>query len=169
LTAGIALYDLTHRETYLRLAELAGQYLSSWQWHHSIPFPPESTLGALGYDTFGGTAVSTQHHHMDPYAVAFVPGWLRLAELTGNDTWRQRARAAWAQATIGISDGRLHVAGKLRPPGSQDEGAFHTRWAPRGQEGGVSEWLVAWPTAFRLAVLRTLPDWSVLPSAEGTE
>ena len=41
--------------------------------------------------------------------------------------------------------------GKLRPEGSQGEGYFHTRWA---EPFDVSEWLVAWPTAFRLEVLR---------------
>jgi hypothetical protein len=163
-TAALDLYELTHRDIYLRGAEQAGQYLATWQWHHTVPYPRTSALGAMDYDTFGGTAVSTQHHHLDPFAVAFVPGWLRLAEITGNEIWKQRARAAWAQATIGVSDGNLVVAGKLRPPGSQDEGALHTRWGHDGHEGAVSEWLVAWPTAFRLAVLRDLPDWSVLPS-----
>jgi hypothetical protein len=65
--------------------------------------------------------------------------------------WRERAIATWANATIGISDGSLTVKGKLRPEGSLSEGFFHTRWA---EPFDVSEWLVAWPTAFRLEVLR---------------
>jgi hypothetical protein len=60
---------------------------------------------------------------------------------------------------IGVSDGQLEVMGKKRPVGSQDEGFYHTRWY---HPFDVSQWLVAWPTAFRLEVLRKLDDWSVL-------
>ncbi len=158
LDAALALYELTGTSHYLSEAQHAAYYLASWQWSHTVVYPAQSALGAMGYDTFGGTSVSTQHHHLDPYAIACVPGWLRLAQLTGEDIWRQRAQAAWAHGTIGISDGRLIVLGKQRPAGSQDEGVFQTRWR---NYGSVSEWLVAWPTAFRLATLRRLPDWTV--------
>ncbi|MDB5058650.1 MAG: hypothetical protein JWO59_2122 [Chloroflexi bacterium] len=159
LDAGLALYAVTRNTLYLDWAAHAAYYLASWQWHHTVPNQQGSALGELDYDTLGGTSVSAQHHHQDPYGVAFVPGWLRLAELTGQGIWRQRACAAWANASIGVSDGELVVLGKRRPAGSQDEAAYHTHW---GNYGGVSEWLVAWPTAFRLAVLRSLPDWSIL-------
>ena len=46
--------------------------------------------------------------------------------------------------------------GKKRPYGSQDEGFLHTRWL---QPFAVSQWLVAWPTAFRP---ETLPPESQL-------
>ena len=42
--------------------------------------------------------------------------------------------------------------------GGQDEGAFHTRW---GDAFNVSQWLVAWPGAFRLEVLRQHEDWAM--------
>ncbi|WP_126555419.1 hypothetical protein [Dictyobacter kobayashii] len=156
MDAGLTLYEVTGAHHYLNGAMHAAYYLASWQWCHTVEYSAESVLGKIGYDTFGGTAVSTQHHHLDPYAIACVPGWLQLAQLTGEDIWRQRARAAWDHGTIGISDGSLLVLGKQRPIGSQDEGAFHTRWR---EYGSVSEWLVAWPTAFRLDVLRRSNDW----------
>jgi len=155
LKAGIALYRVTNNRTYLDWAEHAAWYLATWQWHHTVPYGEETALGALGYDTFGGTAVSTQHHHLDPYALAFVEDWLALGELTGDRTWTERAAAAWANASIGISDGTLSVMGKPRPAGSQDEGFCHTRW---GDPFQVTQWLVAWPTAFRLEALRRLAD-----------
>jgi hypothetical protein len=151
LKAGLALFRVTGKRSYLEYAEHAAWYLATWQWHHTVGYEAGTVLGDIGYDTFGGTAVSTQHHHIDPYALAFAEDWLELAELTGNRMWRERALAAWANATIGISDGSLMIKGKLRPRGSQDEGYFHTRWA---ESFHVSEWLVAWPTAFRLEVLR---------------
>jgi hypothetical protein len=158
LKAGLALYEATGNPQYLEWAELAAWYLASWQWHHTVPYLEDSALGVMRYDTFGGTAVSTQHHHIDPYALAFVEDWMKLAEKTGNSSWRERALAVWSNATIGISDGTLTVMGKLRPAGSQDEGFYHTRWNDTFQ---VSQWLVAWPSAFRLEVLRRTKDWKV--------
>lgn len=158
LKAGLTLYDITENSQYLEWAERAAWYLASWQWHHTVNYPEDSELAKISYDTFGGTAVSTQHHHLDPYALAFVEDWLRLSDITGNIMWRERALAVWSNASIGISDGNLTVMGKKRPAGSQDEGFYHTRWK---KTFGVSEWLVAWPAAFRLEVLRKIRDWSI--------
>jgi hypothetical protein len=93
---------------------------------------------------------------MDPFALIIVNDWLKLARLTGNAMWRERALAAWANGSIGISDGDLVVMGKRRPAGSQDEGFLQTRWY---HPFSVSQWLVAWPTAFRLETLRATPNW----------
>jgi hypothetical protein len=158
LTGGLAMYEATQDRRYIDCAEAASYYLATWQWHYSTPFPEGSALAAIGYDTFGGTSVSAQHHHQDPYALCFFNAWLRLSELTGKPIWRQRALAVWANATVGISDGNLVVMGRRRPRGGQDEGALHTRW---GDAFNVSQWLVAWPGAFRLEVLRQHEDWTL--------
>ncbi len=158
LAAALDLYDLTGKEAYLRSAEDVAYYLASWQWHYSVPFAEGTVLRGLGYDTFGGTAVSTQHHHQDPYALIVVNDWLKLAELTGKAIWRERALAAWANGMSGVSNGDLVILGKKRPAGSQDEGFCHTRWL---FPSSVSQWLVAWPAAFRLETLRKAPNWSV--------
>jgi hypothetical protein len=158
LKAALELHDVTGKEAYLRRAEDVSYYLATWQWHYTVPYEEGTVLREMGYDTFGGTAVSTQHHHQDPYALAIVNDWLKLAQLTGKAVWRERALAAWANASIGISDGDLVVMGKKRPYGSQDEGFLHTRWL---QPFAVSQWLVAWPAAFRLEVLRQNPNWSL--------
>ena len=157
LKAALELHDVTGRETYLRRAEDVSYYLATWQWHYTVPYAEGTVLRELGYDTFGGTAVSTQHHHQDPYALVVVNDWIKLAALTGKAMWRERALAAWANASIGISNGDLVVMGKTRPYGSQDEGFLHTRWV---RPFAVSEWLVAWPAAFRLEILRQNPNWS---------
>ena len=151
LSSAIMLYHITNDREYIKLAEYTAYYLSTWQWHHSVKFPQGSILYDYGYDTFGGTSVSTQHHHIDCYALRYVPYLIRLSELTGREIWKQRALAVWNNATIGISDGTMVVANLLRPAGSQDEGFYHTRWAV---PNAVSQWLVAWPAAFRLEILR---------------
>lgn len=158
--SALLLYEITAEPAYLKQAEHAAYYLSTWQWHHSVEYPANTELNRLAYDTFGGTSVSTQHHHQDPYGLVYVADLLKLAELTGKPTWKERAQAIWANGMIGVSDGTLVVAGKLRPTGSQDEGFYHTRWGH--WPFNTSRWLVAWPTAFRLEVLRSLPDWAAL-------
>jgi hypothetical protein len=158
LKAALELYDLTGKDLYLRGAEDVSYYLATWQWHYSVPYPEGTVLREIGYDTYGGTAVSTQHHHQDPYALIIVNDWIKLAELARKPVWRERALAAWANGTIGISNGDLVVMGKKRPYGSQDEGFLHTRWL---QPFAVSQWLVAWPTAFRLETLRQNRYWAL--------
>lgn len=157
--SALGLYDLTGQAEYIAAAETASYYIATWQYHYSVPIPPGSYLEAMGYDSFGGTSVSAQHHHLDPYAVRLLPLWLRLAELTGNVLWAQRARAAWAHGLLGLSDGTLTLGGVTLPRGTQCEGYFHTRWLEYGQ---TSFLLVAWPTAFRLEVLRRMGDWGVV-------
>ena len=156
LKAALELHDVTGRDEYLRWAEDVSYYIATWQWHYTVPYAEGTVLREIGYDTFGGTAVSTQHHHLDPFALVIVNDWLKLAQLTRKATWRERALAVWANGSIGISDGDLVVMGKRRPVGSQDEGFLQTRWL---HPFSVSQWLVAWPTAFRLEVLRATPNW----------
>lgn len=156
LKAALELHDITDQEKYLRWAEDVSYYIATWQWHYTVPYAEGTVLREMGYDTFGGTAVSTQHHHMDPFALVIVNDWLKLAQLTKKASWRERALAAWANGSIGISDGDLVVMGKRRPAGSQDEGFLQTRWL---HPFAVSQWLVSWPTAFRLETLRATPNW----------
>ncbi|MBU0640337.1 MAG: hypothetical protein KKB50_15850 [Planctomycetes bacterium] len=159
IDAGLALYDITGDSLYLNATEAAAYYTATWQYCHSVPVQPNSMFADMEYDSFGGTAVSTQHHHVDPYGVRFVPGYLRLARLTGNRMWEKRARALWYNGMLGVSDGTLKLRGVELPRGGQCEGYFQTRW---GSQGNCSLWLVAWPTAFRLEVLRRMGDWTRL-------
>ena len=123
---------------------------------------PGSGLDRLHYDTFGGTAVSTSHHHMDAYALSYVPALFKLAHLTGRAEWAERAEAAFQNGIQGISDGTLAIYdGDIRPRGSSDEGFVHTNWGRVTNGPGLwndayetTRWLVAWPCAFRLEVLR---------------
>lgn len=168
LKAGLQLYSLTGEALYLRNSEMISWYLATWQVHQSIPFPEGSPLGRLNYDSFGGTTVSTQHQHIDHYALYFFEDWLELAAHTGSRQWQERARAIWMNATAVISDGTLEVTGRVRPAGGQDEGFCHTRWhTSRGEFFGVSQWLVAWPTAFRLELLRKRKDWTIFKGKAG--
>ena len=154
LRSAMMLYDATSDKAYLDKAEQTSWYLSTWLWHWSVPFADSTDFKKYGYDTFGGTAVSTQHHHLDPFGLALVPEWLKLAKLTGNTIWKQKALAAWANANQVVADGKQEVHGVVRPAGGQTEAYFQTRWS--GKPGYFADWLVLWPSAFRLETLRTI-------------
>lgn len=155
LRTALALYHATGQEDYVKAAEDVSYYLASWQYHYNVSFPENSVLGQIGYRTFGGTAVSVQHHHIDCYGLEICEAWKELAQLTGHGIWRERGEAVWKNSLQNISDGGLVIKGQLRPAGSQDEGILQTRWhTKKGDYFGVSEWLVTWNTAFRLKILR---------------
>ncbi|MFA6127855.1 MAG: hypothetical protein WC699_11160 [Bacteroidales bacterium] len=154
LRSAIMLHEATGDSTYLAKAESTSWYLSTWLWHYSVPFADSTDFRKYGYNTFGATAVSTQHHHLDPFGLALVPEWLKLSKLTGNPVWKEKALAAWANANQVVANGTEKVHGVVRPAGSQTEAYFQTRW--NGKPGSFADWMVLWPSAFRLETLRTI-------------
>lgn len=154
LRSAMMLNKVTGDSTYLVKAEKTSWYLSTWLWHYSVPFADSTDFRQYGYDTFGGTAVSTQHHHLDPFGLALVPDWLELSRLTGNPVWREKALAAWANANQVVANGTQTVHGVVRPAGSQTEAYFQTHWS--GKPGYFADWMVLWPSAFRLEALRNI-------------
>jgi len=162
LRDALALYDLTGDKKYITAAENIAWYLCTWLMYYTIEYPDDCLIGKMGYDTFGSTSVSTAHQALDQYALRDVMSFLRLAELTGNVQWKEKAQAFFANACQGISDGTMYLNGRIRPAGSQDEAIFHTRWGRYGVPPfSPSQWLPAWPTAFRLEMLRWNEDWDV--------
>ena len=109
------------------------------------------------------TAVSAAHNALDHYGLYYVPEYLRLAELTGKELWRQRARALWYNGIQLISDGTMVVSGRVRPAGAQDESFRHTRWGRTDHKLFVPcEWCTVWQGTFRHVVLEELENWDIL-------
>ena len=161
LRVALRLYDVTKDPKYIEAGEKIGWYLSTWMMHFTVNYPEDCMISELGFDTFGSTSVSTPHQALDQYALRDVLSFLKLYELTGAVQWRERALAFWCNASQGISDGTLYINERLRPAGGQDEAIFHTRWGRHVSPGfGLSQWLPAWPCAFRLEDLRWHEDWS---------
>ena len=163
LFAAMDLYEITGSKEYLRAIELAAYYLASWQWHYALPMHPDSPLVKMNYEWFAGTGITVNAQDQDPWGSLWAFAWLRLAKLTGQDIWRDRAIQCWNQGTRGISDGTLIVNGARRPTGSQSE-AYLCR--PIGTTDGkrfyanCAEWLVAWPLVHRLVTLMNWPNWN---------
>lgn len=163
LRAVMLAYEITGEQKYLDDAVDVAYYLASWQWHYTIDYSKDTLLGQLNVDTYGSTAVSAAHNALDHYGIYYIPEYLKLAELTGNDIWRQRARAIWYNGIQMISDGTLLVRGRVRPAGSQDESFRHTRWGRTDRKLYLPcEWCTVWQGTFRHAVLQELKDWTVL-------
>lgn len=164
LRASLSLYDITGDAAYIDKAEYISYYLSTWLWHYKANYERETDIAFFDYNTFGATSVSVQHHHLDVYALLWVKEWLRLAELTGKDMWREKALAIWTNGCQLISDGTLEINNRIRPVGGQNEAFFHCRWGFDESSGKsrINNWLVAWPVAFCLETLRKLPDWETL-------
>lgn len=163
LRAALMCYHATGDRSYVDAAEEVAYYLATWQWHYTVDFPEGSMARDIGYDTYGGTAVSAAHNAQDPYGLYYVPEYLELAELTGKTIWRERARALWYNGIQLISDGTLVIRGRVRPAGSQDESVRHTRWGRPDKRYFVSsEWLVNWSGNFRQVALDKIENWDVL-------
>lgn len=151
LSAALLLYELTGDWHYIDYAENAAWYLSTWQWCYTARLSPECSLGKLGYNSFGGTSVSIHGPGNDPYALFYVHDLYDLSRLTKNSMWAERAHAAWINGADGISDGTMIADGRIIPIGGQ-----HEARSLRGEAGSLYQWLVAWPTSFRLQNLRRI-------------
>ncbi|MBQ3549632.1 MAG: hypothetical protein IJA41_01520 [Clostridia bacterium] len=162
LRDALALFDVTKNRDYIAKAEKIAWYLCTWMMHFTVEYPDGCVIKEMNYDTFGSTSVSTPHNACDQYALRDVLSFMKLYELTGNAQWRERALAFWCNATQGISDGTLVINDRLRPAGSQDEAIAHTRWGRNSTPAfSPTQWLSAWPCAFRLENLRWHEDWSI--------
>ena len=163
LRDALALYEITGDSGYVKKAEKIAWYLCTWMMHFTVEYPEDCLISKLNYDTFGSTSVSTPHQALDQYALRDVQSFLKLYEITGYKQWKERGVAFWCNTAQGISDGTLFINRRLRPAGAQDEAVFHTRWGRHTSKPfSPSQWLPAWPCAFRLENLRMIKDWSIL-------
>lgn len=163
LSGCMLLHDATGEDKYLDHAEAISQYIATWQWHYDAPYPANHDFTTYGYHTFGASSVSTQHHHISSHTVCVVADWIELSKRTRNPIWKERALALWNNSAQLISDGNLEIHGRIRPKGSQNEAFFQCNWCFYDDRSrSINEWLVAWPTAFRLDVLRHVGDWNDL-------
>ena len=156
--AGVNLYKLTGDEYALESAIKAAYYFTSWMYHYQPIYGEDTEFVKYGVFPKGMTAVSAQHHHLDPYALIVVPYVRKLGKMTGDSRWEKRAELMWRGGNQHVSDGNLEIHGKIRPRGSQNEAYFHCRWSfttkyRAYQRGDFNDWLVAWPSAFRMSAL----------------
>ncbi len=163
LRAAMLLFEVTGDKMYIDHAESVSYYLATWQWHYNASYPASNDFTIYGYNTFGASGTSVQHHHISSYTVCMVEYWIELSILTKNPVWKERALALWRNSAQLISDGTLLIHNRIRPRGSQNEAFFQSNWSfDKDKSESINDWLVAWPSAFRLETLRNIKDWSEL-------
>lgn len=158
----LRLYGITGEDKYLVCAQKAAYYFFSWAYHYDALYPDDSDFAKYGYYTSGGTAVSTQHHAIDPWGEIAVPDFARLAEILGDDRWKKRAKMMWNNAILCITTDREGDVklGHRRPFGAQSEAFFGCRWTkyrPTCEERGhINDMFVGWVSAYRLSALERI-------------
>lgn len=159
LMSAVLLYEITGKDIYLEYGKKAAYYFTSWMFHYNPVYDAASEISQYNVSIKGLTSVSVQHHHVDMYAGIVVPYLYKLADFTGDKRFRVRGDMMWRAVIQFIGDGTLVIHDRVRPVGSQNEAVFHCRWGSEGNlfycgtRGDLSDWLVAWPCAFRLSVL----------------
>ncbi|MDO4292411.1 MAG: DUF5597 domain-containing protein [Eubacteriales bacterium] len=149
LIGALELYQADGEKEWLECAEMAGWYFCSWMFHHDTIPALDSDFARYGYRTLGGTSVSAQHHHIDPWGALVVPQMFQLWRITGDEHWRRRGQLLWGNAIQNIApeEGK-EIHGLHRPAGAQNEGYHHCNWGDANAPGYINDWLVAWPQAF---------------------
>jgi len=158
INGSLIMYEVTKDKKYLERAKKAAYFFFSWGFHYDCLYPEESEFTQFGYHTKGGTAISVEHHAIDSWGSAAVPGFLMLAKYTGDKRWEKRAQIMWANAIQGIThyEGQK-THGQVRPLGGQNEGFFHCRWTkyrPTCEDRGhFNDCLPGWVSAYRMMTI----------------
>lgn len=161
VVSSLMLFDITKDALYIKRAEMAAYYFTSWMFFYDVYYKNGSEFTEYGYHTTGGTAISAEHHAIDSWGSVIVPELCRIAELTGEGRWLRIARLMWANAIQGMTlhEGHL-IHGMQRPIGSQNEGFFQARWTkyrPTCEERGhYNDCLSAWCGAYRMMTVDTM-------------
>ncbi|MCL2363730.1 MAG: hypothetical protein FWC71_03600 [Defluviitaleaceae bacterium] len=155
LKCGLDLYHLTKNPRFLEDAQYAAYYILSFTFQYDALYGPETDFIKHGYRTYGGTSVSTQHHHLDPWGSLIAYDFFRLYEETKQEKWRIWSDALWKNAMLCVSDGKQVVHDLLRPAGTQNEMFMQCRFTfdLNTQPGRLNDWLQSWPGAFKLITL----------------
>ncbi|MBQ7011583.1 MAG: hypothetical protein IJN63_07740 [Clostridia bacterium] len=160
IVSALELYDVTGDKKYVERAEMAAYYFVSWMFFFDAQYEEETEFERVGYYTSGGTAVSTQHHAIDPWGVAIIPECLRLAKELNKPMWRDIAYRLWCNAIMCINlDESTLWHGHHRPWGMQSEAFFQARWArktynfaPR-ERARLNDLYANWTSTYRLTTI----------------
>jgi hypothetical protein len=73
-------------------ARRAADWMLTFRYTYDVAFPPESTLGRLGFRSRGSDQASPANQHLHAFALICLPELLRLAEATGDAAYAHAAR-----------------------------------------------------------------------------
>lgn len=120
--------EYKHNLKYIKQAEKAAAFITTWIWQDESFIPPDTPLTKAGFSTMGLSAVSVAHHHLDFYGMLIAKDFLRLHKLTGD-------RFFYEQATMLLSGSLQLIKDEAHPLnrseeyyGYQPEQINHTAW-----------------------------------------
>ena len=171
LRAFLLLHALQPEPAILNAAREAAEYCLSWQFCWDIPFSPRSQLGKAGFHTFGGTAVSVAHHHLDVYGLVIALDFLRLGRALGEDSWTQYAKDLVGFCGQLVSTREKPLNKGVRFVGYEPEQFNHTDWdyihhlvGGKGHYFGATSWVASATLGACLEIRAEFPQF--LPKAE---
>jgi len=161
LKCGLDLYELTGDAQFLESATDAAYYILSFMFQYDALYESDTDFAIHGYRTYGGTSVSTQHHHLDPWGSLLAYDFYRLYEITKDEKWYTWFDALWKNAMLCVSDGNQIVHGLKRPASAQNEIFLQCRFTFDADclPGRLNDWLQSWPGAFKMvSMYRAMQD-----------
>lgn len=90
------LYEFTGEERYLQLAVRAADWMLTFRKTYNEIVPPESLMGVYGMRSKGGDYASASNNHLHVFEVICTRHLCRIADWTGKEYYRERARDHWA-------------------------------------------------------------------------
>ncbi|MFW5717609.1 MAG: hypothetical protein ACOC0E_09200 [Spirochaetota bacterium] len=156
LRAFLDLYERDPEPRYLEKAIDAACYLLSWVFSYDVPFAENTLLAKHAFRTIGMTSVSVAHHHLDFYGMYLAYDFLRLAEHTGDVSWKE-----WA---ITMMDACRQLIATVQNPltrspayaGWQPEHVHQTDWKYHNHKlkrKGHADYDTAWVTVLVLGAM----------------
>ena len=84
----VALYEVTGKEKYLKMAEECAWYCSTWVVSYSYDFPKTSMFGSIGINSVGAVYANIQNKHGAPGICTLSgDGLYKLWKFTGNEKY----------------------------------------------------------------------------------
>lgn len=170
LRAMVILYEITGDDIFLEAACRAAHFVTTWQFIYNTAFPKNSKLGQRNFKTFGGTIVSVENMHTDPY-IPFTLDFLRLWKYTDDSYWKDRAIAGLEFALQMVAKENDTFGYKEWFIGWQPEQYNHTIWAyydlntvfpskinPKGKFTGSVAWVLAATMGTIFDIAEDFPD-----------
>lgn len=90
------LYRFTQEERFLRLAQLAADWMLTFRMIYNEILPPDSLMGRYDMRSRGSDYASTSNNHPHVFEVLVTRHLCDLTRWTGNSYYRDRARDHWA-------------------------------------------------------------------------
>jgi rhamnogalacturonyl hydrolase YesR len=128
LIAYMALYEATHDDPWLALAQRAADWTLTFRFAYNVRFPEHTFLQQYDFRTTGGDLGSVSNQHIHNYGMVCLPELLKLWQLTADDYYFERSKDhlfCFLQ-TIARRDGDLNARrGMISEQWYTTDWAFH--------------------------------------------